>query len=186
MAALAEDGVVVSDDGRYLLDEAGERAVEEAVAASPERVFVVVWASDQELGASEYEVVDVLGRRLVDDLDLDRAVLYVWQGPEQGFVEELGDNGSVPGFSSASDFVGDPATTLPQAVAAVADTDWYDSSGDSDYWGGVGGGTVLGVLIAGLVVLGMRGLVFFARVFGGDPIPGRWRPGNPTTAGKKR
>lgn len=170
-AGLLEDGVVVTDDGRSLLDEAGEDAVAEAVAASPERVFVLVWAPGQEIGASDLDVLDALAAALGPE----RGVLYVWEGSGEGDVEFVGDErGSVPGFATASDLVGEAAVTLPDAVRAVADTDWYDTSG-SDYYGGLGGGALLGLLVTVMVVPGALVLAWLAaRARGAPRLPGRW------------
>ena len=169
---------MVTDDGRYLLDEAAEGDLVADVAASPERVFVLLWAPDQEIGAFDADIVDELSARLTDAIAPERAVLFVWQGPQDGYVEELGGDGYLGDYGGPQDFLGDPAVTLPKAVAATADIDWYDDredDGDNDYWGGWGGGGFLGLLIAGFVVLTMRSGTFLLRLIGGPRLPGGWR-----------
>lgn len=190
LADLAEDGVSVSDDGRYLLDEAGERAIEQAVAANPEHVYVVVWARDQQLGVSEYEAVDLLTARLAAQPGVERGVLFLWQGPQQGFVEDVGPERYYGDVSSSQDFVGDPGVLLPRVVRNVTAASWYDYSSDdgSDYWGGLGGGSLLGLMIAVAVVLVLRSGAFLVRLVGGPRLPGSWRPGatSPTTRARNR
>ncbi len=179
LVELRKDGVYVSDDGRYLLDSAGEGAVRDAVRASTTPVYVVVWAPGQEVGADELEVTDYIGAALEQDLvdaGQEHGVLYLWQGPEVGDVVELGERAYLPDYSSASDFTGDPALTLPLAVAAVDDADWDGARDDSDYWGGRGGGGFLGLLlglsIVGLFLLGGR---ILRGVLGANLLPGTWR-----------
>lgn len=168
LAGLRDDGVHVTDDGRYLLDEAGEEAVAAAVAAEDEPVYVLVWAEDQQVGADENDVL----AHLEDELD-DRGVLIVFGGPRAGAstVEVLGDRGGYTPIYG-DDLTGDPATTLPAAVAAAAQVDYYDLDEDDGELGVVGG-AILGVLL-GLGLAGL-GLIFVrAARFGRGPIPGRW------------
>lgn len=191
LADLAVDGVSVSDDGRYLLDQAGERLVEQAVAATTEHVYVVVWAERQELGLYESQVIDRLVAGLEKLPGVDHGILYVWQGPQAGYVEDIGTGSYLGGLSSGYDFVGDPAITLPRSIAALAADGYYDggdySSSDGDYWGGWGGGALLGALIAFGIVMVLRSAAFLVRLVGGPRLPGAWGRGHrPRPAAPKR
>lgn len=179
LADLAVDGVSVSDDGRALIDEAGEQAIVEAVARSSEHVYVVFWAEDQHLGVVEDDAVAMLAAGLAELPGVDRGVLYVWQGPQAGHVADFGADGFGGEISSASDFAGDPAITLTDAIPRIVADDFYDfgdDDGGSDYWGGAGGGTFLGLLIGVGVVLVLRSAAFLLRLVGGPRLPGSWRP----------
>ena len=188
LAELAVDGVSVSDDGRYLLGRSGEAVVERAVGASPVSVFVVVWAEQQQLGGYEGDVIELLAARLAELPGIERGVLFVWQGPETGFVVTVGADGYLSGSMSALDFVGDPAITLPKAIAATSDLEWYDDERDgNDYWGGVSGGVLLGTLIALGIVVVLLGGALLVRLAGGPRLPGRWGIGTePATTDRPR
>lgn len=186
LADLADDGVSVSDDGRYLLDEAGERAIERAVAAYPEHVYVVVWARNQQLGVDEYEAVDLLTAGLAAQPGVERGVLFLWQGPQRGFVEDVGPERYYGDVTTSQDFVGDPGVLLPRVVRNVTAANWSDYSSDdgSDYWGGLGGGSLLGLIIAVAVVLVLRSGAFLVRLVGCPRLPGSWRPGSPSPSSR--
>lgn len=190
VAELRSDGVSVSDDGRAILDEEGERVVEEAVRrvneAGTARVYVVVWAPRQELGAQEDDIVELMAERLVRDPDVDRGVLLVWQGPQEGYFERLGDRYDVytENFYSSFDFLGDPAVTLPRIIDELAAAEYGDrgadveDAADDDRVEAVGdvGDVVLGVLLAGALLVAAE----VARRRLGSPSrrpdPGAWRP----------
>ena len=82
---LRVDRVHVPDDGRAMLDEAGERRLEALLADARPAVYVVVWAETSEAGyGSPYDVVDQLGAAIDP-----RAVMVVWEGPGRGDVGAL-------------------------------------------------------------------------------------------------
>ena len=174
VAALREDGVFVPPDGRRLISEEGEAAVEAAVAAADLPVFVIVWPPEQQLGVWSIELTDRIGR----ELEVEQGSLIVWSGPESGESEVFG--GRTFASVSASDLVGDPGTTLPPLVADLGDPDeWYEV-GDTRYdpWEGTGGGIAGALLLGGLGLGGLVLVGWIVRAARGRPLlPGRWRWG---------
>lgn len=177
IAELRRDGVYVAPDGRGLVDEAGEREIEAAVADSPVAVYVVVWAPDHEIGMDDATVVEVLEQELSDR----DAFLYLWEGAQTGEVLTLGGrDGSPSGASSSRDFVGDPTSTLVEAASSVRPDDFYDidrDDADSDYYGGPGGGALLGAFLGSAIVGGVLVLTRIVAFVAGRRrlLPGDWR-----------
>lgn len=174
LTALRDDGVYVAPDGRGLVDEAGERQLEAAVAAQPIPVYVVVWAPRPQIGLDGIALRDVLERQLPDE----DSFVVVWEGPQEGDVIDLGPRGgSLDLLSGPSDFVGDAADTVSAAIAELDEGDLYSGSSGDDYWGGVPGGTVIGLFL-GSAVLGT--LLLAARLLAHRRgrrrlLPGGWR-----------
>ena len=169
LAELRVDGVYVAPDGRYLLDEEGERTVEQAVADSEIPVYVIVWARDQEIGHDELHIEE----QLSEALGPDRAAVFIWEGPQEGSVVLVPHGGSLNGFYGGSDFVGDPAEVLPEAFRAVPEAQWYDGQG-SDYWDGTSGGIAAGVLIGSGALFVLLGGAWVVTRAAGIRLPGRW------------
>ncbi|WP_148614066.1 hypothetical protein [Nocardioides rubriscoriae] len=178
LAALRADGVYVAPDGRSMVDADGEQAIVDAVAANPVPVYVVVWSPDYEIGLNRYTVEDVLQRELGDD----DGFAFVWEGAGQGAVLALGPRGGSPDYSTASDFVGDPATSLVDAVSSVSADDFYtyDDDTDGDYWGGPVGGSLAGLLLASAIV---GGVLLLSRILAFALGRRRLLPGGWTTRG---
>ena len=174
VAALREDGVFVPPDGRALISEEGEAAVEEAVAAAEVPVYVIVWPAEQQLGVWSVELTDRIGR----ELGVEQGSLVVWSGPETGDSQEFG--GSTFASVSVSDLVGDPGTTLPPLIADLGDPgEWYEV-GETRYdpWEGTGGGIAGGLLIGSLALGALLVLGVLVRlVLRRRLLPGRWRWG---------
>ncbi|WP_235735470.1 hypothetical protein [Nocardioides alcanivorans] len=173
LEGLADDGVYVAPDARTMLDEAGERKVAEAIAASETPVRVVVWTNTRFAGASGFDIVQQLESGLEESGE--RGVYLIWEGPEKGTADTFGPYGYVS-MSPYEDFAGDPAVTLPQLVAQV-DTEvrWSEPSEDFDYWGGVGGGIAAGALISVGALLGL-GLAYGLIVLVTKRrLPGGWK-----------
>lgn len=174
VAALREDGVFVPADGRRLISEQGEAAVEAAVASAELPVYVVVWPPDQEVGLWSIELTDRIGA----ELGIEQGSLIVWSGPESGESEVFG--GRTFASVSATDLVGDPGTTLPPLIAELGDPgEWYEV-GDTRYdpWEGTGGGIAGALLLGGLGLGGLVLLGWIVRAARGRPLlPGRWRWG---------
>lgn len=174
VAALREDGVFVPPDGRRLISEEGEAAVERAVADAELPVHVVVWPAAQELGVWSVELTDRIG----SELGVEQGSLIIWSGPETGESEVFG--GRTFASVSVTDLVGDPGTTLPPLIAELGDPDeWYEV-GDTRYdpWEGTGGGIAGGLLLGGLGLGGLVLVGWIARAVRGRPLlPGRWRWG---------
>lgn len=178
---LREDGVHVAPDGRPMLDEAGERAVEEAVARHRDvPVYVVVWAPSRQVGNDTFTVQDQLVAALGDE----QAMFVIWEGPQAGEVFSSGGYARISEYGGAYDFAGDPATTLPDVVEAYQQAEWADPD-ESDYWGGIAGGSVIGVILGGVLVV--AGIVLGAAVRrssgGSVGLPGSWFP--PKEEGKR-
>lgn len=171
--ALLDDGVYVADDGRRFVDEDGERAIEAAVAAQEVPTYVIVWAPEPQIGMDGLIVQDLLERELPDE----DGFVFVWEGPQEGDVINLGPSGGYPTYGTSLDFVGDPATTLVDAVSSVSRDDFYSGGDDGDdYWGGAVGGSVLGLLLGStiLAVLLVVGKIIAVRRGRRRLLPGGW------------
>lgn len=104
---LREDRVHVPDDGRAMLDEAGERRLETIVADSDPAIYVVVWAPARGSGnLSARNAVDQLGAAVDPD-----GVMVVWEGPGRG------DVGVLDGYVwETMAFEGDPEARITELV----------------------------------------------------------------------
>lgn len=176
--AIREDGVYVSPDARDMVEPAGEKKIEAAVADSGQPVHVVVWAPSTQDG--DWLRVDDQLKREFDGQD---ALIYVWEGPETGQVVEVGrelDLRRAPGepgtLRYSSDFVGDPATTLAQAIRATKGATWEEPYEADSRAGLITVGVILGVVLA-LGVLGLLGVLMLLmrrKSNGHLALPGGW------------
>lgn len=151
VAELRADGVHVAPDGRAMLDAAGERQVEVAVAAADRvPVHVIVWAQSRDIGDDEITV----DAQVEAALSEERSVIIVWQGPQKGRV--LTTDGYAYTGIFAQDFVGDPATTLPGLIETAQQTEWSEqqSSAGGPIAAGIGLGTMIGLITSGTVLVG--------------------------------
>ncbi|WP_067435220.1 hypothetical protein [Nocardioides jensenii] len=168
---LRADGVHVAPDGRPMIDKHGEATLEKAVAGLTVPVRVIFWRETK--GSGAYLDVD---RQLQSAFRDERSVVLVWEGPGAGDAVITGGDAYVS--LSASDFVGDPVTTITQALDEIQEAEW---SGDrkqesNDYWGGTAGGIAAGFLFAFVTLLGLGLLLLVVRKISGDilRLPGRW------------
>lgn len=176
--AIREDGVYVSPDARDMVGPEGERKIEAAVAQSGQPVHVIVWAPSTQDG-DWLQADDQLKREFAGEDSL----IYLWEGPEKGEVIEVGRElefpytpGSREVLRYSSDFVGDPANKLAQAVRATKDATWEEPYEADSRAGLITGGIVLGILagLTALAVLGALMLLLRRRSSGHLALPGGW------------
>ena len=107
---LVRDRVHVPSDGRSMLDEEGERRLEDALAGFEPAVHVVVWESTGDAGySSAHDVVDQLG------VAIDPQGLFVvWQGPGDGRYGAL--DGAAPGYLA---FEGSPEARVTELLEDI-------------------------------------------------------------------
>lgn len=174
---LRDDGVHVTPDARHLLDRAAEQAVAKQVARTLAKqdlqVYVVVASNANHAGNSAFGIAMQLETELAKQTQ--HGVLLVWQGPQAGSVEYLG-SGYLSGVSAHADFVGEPATTIPELVrrvgSAARPTEAHSPDGGNA--GEVAGGIALG-LVYGAVALGVLLLLgALLRRITGLPLRGSW------------
>jgi hypothetical protein len=170
-----KDGVHVAPDGRTMVDKAGEKRLERAIAArgaDEVPVRVIVW-QETNMGGSYLQTEEQLERALADD---EPGVLIIWQGPESGDVMLTGGREGYPSFFHSGDFVGDPTSALIAGIDEL-EVNWTDEDNEFDYWGGTGGGIAAGVMIALGVLVGIGLLFWLVRTLTGGllKLPGGWR-----------
>lgn len=169
------DGVHVADDARWMVRERAERELEEAAATSDHQVLTIVWTGSNQSGDG-YENV---GEKLEQEFAGEQAVIYVYEGPSDGDVVVVGAYPYQFGYSSFTDFVGDPETMLLRAVLdAEQRPAWEldDPPSDEDYWGGPIGRVAAGVLVALLAIPVLLGFLYLLHLLAGRGfrLPGRW------------
>lgn len=190
---ILRDGVHVTDDGRSMMSTEAEAEVEAAFADAPVRILAIVWAPGQQAGMSRLQLEDAVEQAVRDRIGDERAWLFVWEGPEQGTEVMLPASGYVDGYS-IGDFAGDAATFFVGAADAVTVDDFYevrdDDGSDFDYWGGWGGGGLLGLMLGSTIVaVTLVTAKIVAAVRRRERLlPGRWGWGGdgPTRGGKRK
>lgn len=168
---LRADGVSVTPDGRPLLDEKGERSLEQTIARHQKvPVYVLVRGGSPQLGLSPIDLTEQYERAFAGE----DAVLFIWEGPQAGEIVTPGRDGSIEGFSSQSDLVGDPARTLAKAVRAAQDIHWYGVYEQEEFGTGAGlaVGGILGLLAAALFAGALASVR--AATKGRRQLPGSW------------
>ncbi|WP_193611522.1 hypothetical protein [Nocardioides lijunqiniae] len=163
---LRVDRVHVPEDGRGMLDEAGERRLEALLADADPAVYVVVWAETNQAGyGSPYDVVDQLGAAIDP-----RAVMVVWEGPGRGDVGTL--DGYVPAIMA---FEGEPEARITELVEQLRGqtVEPRDEEPTGEVIAGGLAGSMGGAAAYGLLML-VVGLVRLARR---RPflVPGPWQ-----------
>lgn len=168
---LRRDGVHVTRDGRSMLSVKDERRLEQRVAAADVPVRIVVWAPSRYAGANYAR--EQVERAFADD---EPGVAIIWEGPQQGSVFTTGKKGYVSDLGTV-DLVGEPSVALAAAVVTSQDVTWFQDHGNSDYWGGTGGGIAAGVLFAGCALVMLWVFAWVLRLLSGGSLrlPGRWR-----------
>lgn len=171
------DGVHVAPDGRDMVDADGERRVEKAVAASGQPVKVIVWAPSTQ-GGDWLRVDEQLKREFAGE----DALIYVWEGPETGDVIEVGrelDFYEVRQDGKAleypTDFVGDPASKLTEAVLATKGVGWDDPYEADSTTSLFFAGLTVGILAALGALAVIWAVMFGIQRKSGMRVPGRWR-----------
>lgn len=176
-AALREDRVFVTDEGRRMVSVEQEARLEAAAAAADPAVHVVVGQMADVAGMpSLHPMVEALAH------DVDRPGVYVvWQAPTRGVVWDhgLSTQGEVD-----KDFVGDPTTHLLETIAQVDGLEvGPDHRGTPDVgagWGiayGIMGGLAVGLLVMPTAVVVSKLLRWWmARRSMGRRTPGRGTP----------
>lgn len=172
---IRRDGVHVADDARWMVSEQAEREIERAAATSGHQVLTIVWTPSDEAGDGYEKVAE----KLEQEFSGEQVVIYVYEGPAEGDVVVVGAYPYQFGFSSFTDFVGDPETLLPRAVLdaeQIIDWELADPPEHEGYWGGrisqVAAGAVIGIGATGLLLLFLHLLHLFAGR--GFLFPGRW------------
>lgn len=177
IAGVRADGVHVSPDGRSMVDRAGERRLEKAVAEATVPVRVIVWSPSTQDGDWLQET-----DHLREAFSGEDGLVIVWEGPEEGDVLETGglaDYYDAPRGEDAieypSDFLGDPVRRLTAGIRATDGMSWRERS-STDSAPPVPVAVGLGALIAapaiGLLLLLSLGV---RRAVGGrGRLPGGW------------
>ena len=166
---LRVDRVHVPDDGRDILDEAGEKRLETLVADSDPAVYVVVWEETDEAGyTSAYDAVDQIGATIDPS-----AVIVVWEGPGRG------DADVYEGYLFADlQFEGEPETRITEFVEEIQGETIEPPDGEGT--GDVIAGALLGLmgaagaygllmLVVGFVRLALRRPFLVPGPTQGDP-----------------
>ncbi|WP_162794499.1 hypothetical protein [Nocardioides houyundeii] len=167
VAALREDHVHVTEDGRAMLDEAGEAAIAATIAERDLPVHVLVWQNSWFAGYDHYIQA---AEQVLHHLD-EPAVLVLWQGPDdsttrvsEGYsMREDATSWERP--AGEPEYLGDAALRIPEWLDQLPDDpieprDW-------DYYGGRSGGTFIGLLYGLPLVLGAWLLIGVGRLLTG-------------------
>lgn len=141
---LRVDRVHVPPDGRDMLDEAGERRVEQLVADSDPPIYVIVWDETNQAGySSAYDVVDQVGVAIDP-----QAVIVVWEGPGRGHVDVYDGD-----FFSYLEFEGEPEARIAELVDELRGESVEPTEDE-----GVGD-QIAGVVLGGAGAVGAYGLL---------------------------
>jgi hypothetical protein len=173
VAALREDHVHVTDDGRTMLDAEGEAAIAATIAERDLPVYVLVWQQSWFAGYDHYVQA---AEQVVHHLDAP-AILVLWQGPDdsktqvsEGYTMRS-DGASWDSEADEPSYLGDPGLRIPE---------WLDQlpadplePRDWDYYGGRSGGTFIGLLYGLPVVLGAWLLIGVGRLLTGRRFANR-------------
>jgi len=173
IAALREDPVYVAPDGRDMVSVAGERRLEQLIAAAPVPVHVLVWEASLQAGPEPYSFT--LPEQLAAELG-EPGIYVVWQGPDDvgvGVPEDQQLGWEVPRLQP----LGDAETRLSEFIGGLPASGALEDAESHDYWGGVGGGIAAAlVMVTAPAAAGAYLLTGLARLATGRPFRNRPRP----------
>ncbi|MDR6175891.1 hypothetical protein QE364_000507 [Nocardioides zeae] len=181
VAALADGPVYVSPDGRSMLSERDEAALEELIEDRDLPVRIVVWQPSTKAGYDHPTLSPA--QQILDGLT-DPTILVLWQGPDDSSVATTdGWNNRFPDYEESFEreptFLGDAGLSLTEWLGSVP-PDILEERSTSDYYGGPGGGIAFGLLVGLPIVAAVWVLAGLVRMRAGRGFLAR-APRRPTS-----
>ncbi|WP_447645646.1 hypothetical protein [Nocardioides zeae] len=181
IADLADGPVHVSPDGRTMLSEADEAALEELIRSRDLPVRIVVWQPSTKAGYEHPTLSPA--EQILDDL-AEPTLLVLWQGPDDSRVATTdGWTNRFPDYDETFEreptFLGDAALSLTEWIDSVP-ADILEQRPTSDYYGGTGGGIAFGLLVGLPIVAAVWVLAGLVRLRAGRGFLAR-APQRPTS-----